>query len=123
LSPLIATKIIHLRVVPKRTKLYAAREGSATGSRTTYKEVATMSKDGGPSTKRRLLVTLLAILVVGGIGLAGFAAIVGPSVAVYWVWTYLVPPGMILGGVFVVLWLLGRALDKISDTPYRHRQQ
>jgi len=116
-------KIIHSRDVPNRTKLYAAREGSATGCPSNYREDATMSKEGGPANRRRLLVTLLAILVLGGIGFAGFAAVVGPGAAVYWGWTHLVPVGVILGVVFGVWWLLVGVLDKIPYPPYRDRQQ
>ncbi len=74
-------------------------------------------------TTIRLLPTLLATLGLAVvIGFVVFAAIVGLSAAVHWVYVYLSPVALI--GVLVgSFWLLGRAINVIPDPPNRDWRQ
>ncbi len=81
-----------------------------------------MRIEGGPAIKGRPLRALLAVLLVVVVGFVSFAAAVGPSVAVYWVWTYLVPPVVGLGVLFGAFWLLLRDTDRIAY-PFRSRRR
>ena len=49
------------------------------------------------------------------------AVVVGPSEAIGWVVTYLIPTFVILGVVFGVVGLLVREGGKVYDTRYPHK--
>ena len=77
-----------------------------------------MRHENGAPTKRRRLAALSAILAVA-FGIVGLAVIVGPAKAFDGVVTYLIPAGVILGGVIAALVLLMWALKRLPTSVYR----
>ena len=77
-----------------------------------------MRHDNGAPTKRHRLTALSAILAVA-FGFVGLVVIVGPAKAFDWGVAYLIPAGVILGGVIAALVLLMWALKKLPTSVYR----
>ncbi len=74
-------------------------------------------------TTIRLLPAFLATLGLAVvIGFAVFAAVVGLSAAVHWVYIYL-SPLVVIGVMFGAFWILGRAINRIPDPPNRDWMQ
>ena len=74
-------------------------------------------------TTIRLLPAILATLGLAiAIGFAVFAAVVGLSAAIHWVYIYL-SPVVVIGGVLGLLWLVSRGIDRLPEPPNRDWKQ
>ena len=101
-----------------RTISYHTLAAGGATDRCVKKEVVLMRHANRTPADRRLLAALSTMLVVVFVVVLA-AIVVGPSRAIGWIVTYLIPVVMILGVVIAVLALLVWALKKLPTPPYR----
>ena len=77
------------------------------------------SNSRGARWVRKLASIALVLVIVGLLA----AVVMGPSVAVNWIVTYLVPVGVLLTPLLGASWLLTRTIAKSPPPPFRDRMQ